>query len=147
VLGFRLFSAWRGDGHRHGRRSDWTFLTNHARVLLSIAADPQVRVRDIAAHLGITERAAHSIVADLLAAGHVERERKGRRNRNAIGPALASRQPARHSGAGAHRPVHPRRRLASSADASTWNSVPRPVMAKTRFRWRGMPDNTTVLCC
>jgi DNA-binding IclR family transcriptional regulator len=47
----------------------WSFLTSHARVLLCIARDPGVRLRDVAASLGITERSAHSLVADLTAAG------------------------------------------------------------------------------
>ena len=49
--------------------ANWTFLTNHARVLLCIAHDPGVRLRDIAASLGITERSAHGIVADLAGPG------------------------------------------------------------------------------
>ena len=59
----------------------WGFLTNHARVLLCIAGDPGARLRDIAAILGITERSAHGIVADLTAAGYVLKEKDGRRNR------------------------------------------------------------------
>jgi hypothetical protein len=59
----------------------WGFLTNHARVLLHIAADPGARLRDIAAALGITERAAHGIVTDLAAAGYVVKQKDGRRNR------------------------------------------------------------------
>jgi len=60
--------------------STWTFLTNHAQVLLCIAQDPHVRLRDIAEKVGITERAAQRIVAELVDAGYVERERVGRRN-------------------------------------------------------------------
>ncbi len=59
----------------------WSFLTNHARVLLRIADDPGARLRDIAAALGITERRAHSIVTDLAAAGYVVKQKDGRRNR------------------------------------------------------------------
>jgi hypothetical protein len=58
----------------------FTFLTNHAAVLLCIAADPRIRMRDIAATVGITERAAQRIVADLREAGYVVRRRSGRRN-------------------------------------------------------------------
>lgn len=58
----------------------WTFLTNHARVLISVADDPGIRLRDIGARVGITERAAHSIVGDLEAAGYLTRRRTGRRN-------------------------------------------------------------------
>lgn len=60
---------------------DWTFLTNHARVLMCIAADPDVRLRDVAASVGITERATQHIVQQLEEAGYLERERVGRRNR------------------------------------------------------------------
>ena len=61
--------------------SDWTFLTNHASVLLSLAADPNQRLRDVAAAVGITERAVQRIVADLEEAGYLTRTRVGRRNR------------------------------------------------------------------
>ncbi|HTR93389.1 MAG TPA: AsnC family transcriptional regulator [Trebonia sp.] len=59
----------------------WSFLTNHARVLLRIAQDPGARLRDIAGGLGITERSAYSIVTDLTAAGYVVKHKDGRRNR------------------------------------------------------------------
>ena len=62
----------------------WSFLTNHARVLLCIALDPGARLRDIAAGLGITERAAHGIVNDLANAGYVIKHKDGRRNRYQI---------------------------------------------------------------
>jgi hypothetical protein len=62
----------------------WSFLTNHARALLCIARDPGVRLRDIAAGLGITERSAHAIVADLTTAGYVVKQKDGRRNRYQI---------------------------------------------------------------
>ena len=62
----------------------WSFLTNHAQVLVCIAQDPGIRLRDIGETVGITERAAHRIVSDLVAAGYVARERQGRRNRYAI---------------------------------------------------------------
>lgn len=58
----------------------WTFLTNHARVLLVIARDPNVRLRDIAANLDITERASQRIVSELVDAGYLTRKREGRRN-------------------------------------------------------------------
>jgi len=60
---------------------NWTFLTNHGRTLLCIAHDPEARLRDIAADLGITERRAYGIVNDLTEAGYVVKEREGRRNR------------------------------------------------------------------
>ena len=61
--------------------SGWSFLTNHARVLVCIAHDPGVRLRDIASTLNITERSAFAIVADLIAGGYVAKEKDGRRNR------------------------------------------------------------------
>ena len=62
----------------------WSFLTSHARVLLCIARDPGVRLRDIAASVGITERSAHAILADLAGAGYVVKQKDGRRNRYQI---------------------------------------------------------------
>ncbi len=62
----------------------WSFLTNHARVLLCIGNDPGVRLRDIAGAVGITERSAFAIVRDLTEAGYVLKEREGRRNRYEI---------------------------------------------------------------
>ena len=63
---------------------DWSFLTNHARALVSIAHDPGIRLRDIATALGITERSAYRIVTDLATAGYIVKERDGRRNRYQI---------------------------------------------------------------
>lgn len=64
------------------------FLTNHGLALLCIAHDPGIRMRDIAADLQITERAAQRIVADLIQAGYLDRERVGRRNRYTIQASL-----------------------------------------------------------
>ena len=61
--------------------ASWTFLTHHARVLLLVAHDPGVRLRDIAASLNITERSAFGIITDLTEAGYVVKEKNGRRNR------------------------------------------------------------------
>jgi hypothetical protein len=61
--------------------STWNFLTNHGRVLLCIAHDPEIRLRDIATSLGITERSAYGIVNDLAEGGYVTKQRDGRRNR------------------------------------------------------------------
>jgi DNA-binding MarR family transcriptional regulator len=61
--------------------ASWSFLTNHARVLLCVAHDPGVRLRDIAASLDITERGAFGILTDLAEAGYVVKEKNGRRNR------------------------------------------------------------------
>lgn len=62
----------------------WTFLTNHAQVLLCIAGDPGMRLRDIAARLNITERTTYAIVIDLAAAGYIVKWKDGRRNRYEI---------------------------------------------------------------
>ena len=62
----------------------WTFLTNHAQVLVCIARDPGIRLRDIGERVGITERAAHRIVVELAGAGYITRERNGRRNHYTI---------------------------------------------------------------
>jgi IclR helix-turn-helix domain len=72
----------------------WSFLTNHARVLLCIAHDPGARLRDIAASVGVTERSAYGIVTDLTAAGYVVKEKDGRRNRYQIQPHLPLPGPA-----------------------------------------------------
>jgi hypothetical protein len=58
----------------------WSFLSSHARVLLCIARDPAVRLRDLAASLNMTERSAHGIVTDLAEAGYVIKLKQGRRN-------------------------------------------------------------------
>jgi hypothetical protein len=71
----------------------WDFLTNHAHVLLSIAQDPGIRLRDIAAAVGITERGAHKILSELVEEGYVLRERHGRRNRYKVKPELPLRHP------------------------------------------------------
>jgi DNA-binding transcriptional ArsR family regulator len=63
---------------------DWSFLTNHARVMLFIASNPDARLRDLAGALEVTERTAFGIVADLTEAGYVVKERDGRRNRYQI---------------------------------------------------------------
>jgi DNA-binding IclR family transcriptional regulator len=59
---------------------NWTFLSNHAHVLLCIAQDPEVRLSEIARQVGIGERAVHSIVSDLVDAGYVVRTKQGRNN-------------------------------------------------------------------
>lgn len=71
----------------------WRFLTNHAHVFLTIAKDPEVRVRDIADIVGITERAAHSIVQDLVDEGYVTVLKEGRRNVYEVHPELPFRHP------------------------------------------------------
>lgn len=72
----------------------WTFLTNHARVLVEITRNPHNRLRDIAANIGITERAAQAIVNDLEEAGYITRTRVGRRNHYSVDPNRPFRHPA-----------------------------------------------------
>jgi MarR family len=79
---------------RRGERSSWTFLTNHARVLVEITRNPHNRLRDIAAGIGITERAAQAIVNDLEEAGYITRTRVGRRNHYRVDPTRPFRHPA-----------------------------------------------------
>ena len=75
------------------QRRTWTFLTNHARVLILIAETPNIRLRDIAARIGITERAAQRIVGDLEADGYLSHEKEGRRNHYALHPDAHLRHP------------------------------------------------------
>ncbi|TDC99604.1 MarR family transcriptional regulator [Nonomuraea deserti] len=79
------------------REPTWTFLTNHARVLVILAGNPRARIRDIAATIGITERAAHGIITDLVQEGYVERVREGRRNRYAVVPGRHLRDPSQNT--------------------------------------------------
>ncbi|GEO34146.1 helix-turn-helix transcriptional regulator [Cellulomonas aerilata] len=76
----------------------WTFLTNHAHLLLAVARDPDVRVHDLAGVVGISERAALMILEDLEHAGYLERQRIGRRNRYTVHP----HRPFRHPTTAAH---------------------------------------------
>jgi len=71
----------------------WQFLTSHAQVLLCLHSDADVRIRDVAQTVGITERAAQRVLTDLVEAGFVTRERNGRRNRYKTGPKVAMRHP------------------------------------------------------
>jgi len=73
---------------------NWSFLTNHARVMLRIAQDPGARLRDIAAAVSITERSAYGIVTDLTTAGYVVKHKDGRRNRYQIQAHLPLPEPA-----------------------------------------------------
>ncbi len=80
---------------RTARRTDaapWTFLTNHTHVLFCIQRDPNVRMRDVATAVGVTERAVQRIVLELEEAGYLVRTREGRRNRYEV----RSKQPLRH---------------------------------------------------
>lgn len=78
----------------------WTFLTNHAHVLLCLAADPEIRLRDVATRVGITERAVQKIVSELEEAGYLTRTRHGRRNAYSV----HGNRPLRHE-IEAHRKV------------------------------------------
>ncbi|MEN8039952.1 MAG: winged helix-turn-helix domain-containing protein [Actinomycetota bacterium] len=71
----------------------WTFLTNHARVLILIAGSPGIRLRDVADQVGITERAAQRIVAELESAGYLDHEKVGRRNQYHLRPDAHLRHP------------------------------------------------------
>ena len=75
----------------------WTFLTNHSHVLLCIARDPEIRLREVATEVGITERAAQRIVAELVEEGYISREREGRRNRYEVHSELPLRHPLEQS--------------------------------------------------
>jgi DNA-binding IclR family transcriptional regulator len=77
-----------------GDAKTWTFLTNHAQVLLCLADTPDIRLRDVAERVGITERAAQRILADLTEAGYVKTERVGRRNRYTVDRRHAMRHSA-----------------------------------------------------
>lgn len=71
----------------------WTFLTNYSHVILCIAADPAIRMRDVAERVGITERAAQRIVADLIEAGYLTSTKTGRRNVYEVNGDLPLRHP------------------------------------------------------
>jgi predicted transcriptional regulator len=75
-------------------RKTWRFLSNHTQVLLALHRDPTARLRDVAQHVGITERAAQRIVADLIESGYVESERVGRRNQYTVNADITMRHPA-----------------------------------------------------
>ncbi len=100
---------------------NWTFLTNHARVLLCIAHDPGVRLRDIAVSLDITERRAYGIVTDLAKAGYVLKQKDGRRNRYQIQAHLPLPEPTRHE-----RTVGEVLALLAGTDASAVTDANRP---------------------
>ena len=92
TIGF-LNSGSRKDGQKSPAAPPrWDFLTNHAHVLTCVANDPGIRVRDIAEAVGITERAAHRIVSELVEGGYLLRERQGRRNRYQV----VAERPLRH---------------------------------------------------
>jgi len=94
------------------RHASWTFLTNHSHVLICLARDPEMRLRDVAELVGITERAVQKIVHDLEEAGVIERERVGRRNHYRIHARRRLRHPVEHH-------CHVRDLLAMAADEAT----------------------------
>ena len=103
----------------------WTFLTNHAQVLVCIANDPGVRLREIGQRVGITERAAHRIVGDLAAAGYITRQRNGRRNQYTINAHLPLHDPiAREQNVGQLPRYSPR---LTSPDVTTTAQTSRPL--------------------
>jgi DNA-binding MarR family transcriptional regulator len=71
----------------------WTFLTNHAHVLIAIDRNPELRQRDISHVVGITVGAVQKIIQELEAGGYIQRERVGRRNRYTLDPSLPLRHP------------------------------------------------------
>ncbi|TVM15344.1 AsnC family transcriptional regulator [Oceanidesulfovibrio indonesiensis] len=79
--------------HTQNHSSSWTFLTNHAHVLLCLSRDPSMRMREIALVVGITERAVQRIVSDLCDAGYIRRTREGRRNEYTLNRDATLRHP------------------------------------------------------
>lgn len=77
----------------NGEGSSWTFLGNHAHVLICIAAEPEIRMRDVAQKVGITERAVQRIIAELEEGGYLTITREGRRNRYVVNMNLPLRHP------------------------------------------------------
>ena len=75
-------------------RPAWAFLTSHGFVLLEVAQAPDATVREIAERVGLTERQAHRVLADLVDAGYLQRQRLGRRNRYRIDESLPMRHPS-----------------------------------------------------
>src|ERR1700744_2759239 len=115
--------------------AEWSFLTNHARVLVCIARDPGVRLREIAEVLGVTERRAFGIVSDLTEAGYVVKEKDGRRNRYRIQAHLPLR---------AHVPNAPTvgELLGVLVDTGATDSVPGPGLGGRGSTRRQKGDST-----
>ena len=115
--------------------TQWGFVTNHGRVLLCITQDPDVRLRDIAMRLGITERRAYDIVTDLIDTGYLVKTKEGRRNRYEV---QAAEPLPDNTGPGAvdrRRPRLPRRpRAVHPAPTSQ-----RPLHGPTSRQWAGPP--------
>lgn len=77
--------------------SNWTFLTNHAHVLICVSRQPGIRLRDVATTVGITERTAQRIVGELVESGYLKKARDGRRNVYEVDPDLPLRHPLESS--------------------------------------------------
>ena len=90
---FMKYLSAMAEQNSHRTASRWDFLTNHAHVLVCVARDPGIRLRDIATAIGITERSAHRILSELVEEGYVVRERRGRRNRYQVKTKLPLRHP------------------------------------------------------
>ena len=84
------------ENDKMGSSNHWTFLTNHTHVLLCIAWDPEMRVRDIAPRVGITQRAVQRIVSDLVHDGYLIVDKHGRRNHYTVRTELPLRHPVEH---------------------------------------------------
>lgn len=104
-----------------GPAARWTFLTNHGHVLLCLARDPEARLRDVAADVGITERMVQRIVAELADAGYLARRRVGRRNAYRLNEELPLRHPLE-----AHHSIRELLRLVGPADQHENDRTPRP---------------------
>src|SRR5919206_504156 len=105
------------DGGVPEPHTGWTFLTNHARVLATIADNHSARIRDIAAHCRLTERAVQKIISDLERDGYLSHTREGRGNVYSIDPGKVLRHPAEAAGAAHVQSEHFRAGLAAMADA------------------------------
>jgi MarR family len=114
----------------------WSFLTNHARVLLCIAQDPGIRLREIGDAIGITERATHRIVVELANAGYIARTRSGRRNHYTIQSDLPFPDPlAREQKIGDLLAV-----LAGQPPAKS-KKLPAPVARQEKLDWRQVNED------
>lgn len=111
------------------RPGEWTFLTNHAHVLLLVARNPEYRIRDLAALVGITERAVQGVISDLEAAGYLRHERIGRRNRYRI-----------HASAPMRHPVERHRRVAALIELVLGGELRGSCAASARLAMRGRKD-------
>jgi len=93
-----MYTGWDDMQHKTDLKNPstptgWTFLTNHAHVFLVISRDPDSRIREIADQVGITERAAHRIISELVSSGYLSRTRVGRENRYKIDSSAPLRHP------------------------------------------------------